>query len=84
VSLNGLAEQFKIHRSTVLDYLNRVGGQQRRPALMPDQIVIAARLYQGGQSLKEVGLRFGVHASTVRAALLKHGIKMRDCQGRVR
>jgi hypothetical protein len=41
-------------------------------------------LYRGGQSLKNVGVHFGVHASTIRSALLRAGVAMRDCQGRER
>jgi DNA-binding CsgD family transcriptional regulator len=84
-TLNGLAEHFRIHRSTVLNHLNRANTPRRRyPALKPDEIDEAAHLYESGKSLREVGLSFDVHASTVRAALLRRRIKMRDCQGRER
>lgn len=83
-SLNDLAEHFKVHRSTVLDHLNRADTPRRRPALSPSQIDLAIRLYRGGQSLKDVGVHFGAHASTVRTALLSAGVAMRDCQGRER
>jgi len=84
VSLHSLATQFQVHRSTVLDHLNRAGTQRRYPALAPAQVELAARFYQGGQSLREVGVHLGVHASTVRNALRRAGVQMRDCQGRAR
>ncbi len=45
---------------------------------------LVIRLYQGGQSLEDVGVHLGVHASTVRTALLRDGVAIRDCQGRER
>lgn len=84
VAVNELAERFSIHRSTVLDHLNRVGTLRRYSALSDYQIEEAARLYRAGQSLRELGLRYRVHASTVRTALLRLGIKLRDQHGHER
>jgi DNA-binding CsgD family transcriptional regulator len=84
VAVNELAERFSIHRSTVLDHLNRVGIPRRYSALSLDQIGEATQLYRAGQSLRELGLHYRVHASTVRTALLRLGIKLRDQHGHER
>jgi len=54
------------------------------PALLPKAIDEAGQLYRSGQSLATVGEHLGVNASTVRTALLKAGMQMRDCQGHER
>jgi hypothetical protein len=55
VSVNDLAARFKIHRSTVLEHLNRSGTPRRYPALDPTQVEEAARLYRQGKSLRAIG-----------------------------
>jgi transposase len=84
VSINELARQFEIHRSTVLDHVNRAGTKRRYPALGPPEVTEAAELYRAGQSLRAIGIHFGVHASTVGRYLTQAGIKLRDYQGRER
>jgi DNA invertase Pin-like site-specific DNA recombinase len=83
--VSDLAKRFHIHRSTVFDHLNR---QERRPGRYPaldtEAVDEAVGLYQSGMSLREVGLVVGVHADTVRRALIRVGITMRDSQGRER
>jgi hypothetical protein len=78
VAINDLAERFKIHRSTVLEHLNRSDNPRRYPALDAFQVEEAARLYEGGQSLRAIGIHFGRHAATVRLALIKVGVRLRD------
>jgi DNA-binding CsgD family transcriptional regulator len=82
VPINDLAAQFEIHRSTVLDHVNRAGTRRRYPALEVRDVEEAAELYRTGQSLRNIGIHFGIHASTVRQYLVRAGIKLRDCQGR--
>ena len=84
VPINELARQFVIHRSTVLDHVNRAGTKRRYPALGRLEVEEASQLYRAGKSLREVGKHFGVHASTVGQYLVRAGIKLRDCQGRGR
>ena len=84
VLINDLAVQFQIHRSTVLDHVNRAGTRRRYPALEPPEVEEAAQLYRAGQSLRVIGIHFGVHASTVGQYLVRSGIRLRDCQGRER
>jgi len=76
--IDELAAQFGIHRSTVLDHLNRSHAPRRYPALDEDRIKLAIERYQDGLSLRDVGITLGVHASTIRQALLQNRIPIRD------
>ena len=77
-----LADLFRISRNTVLEHVSRAGVRKHYPALIPKQVDEAAQLYRSGRSLVSVGEHFGVNVSTVRTALLKVGVEMRDCHGR--
>ena len=79
-----LIEEFKISRSAVYGIVKRLGLPGRRSTLRPEDVAEAARMYESGESLLNVGEHFGVSASTVRTALLRVGVAMRDCQGRER
>jgi hypothetical protein len=79
-----LADQFHIHRSTVLDHLNRSTARRRYPALDHKGIQTAKQLYTTGLSLRDVGLTLEVHTRTVRTALIKAGVALRNQQGRQR
>ena len=81
LGINDLAVRFKIHRSTVLEHLNRSETPRRYPALDPGQVEEAAQLYRAGQSLRAIGVHFGRHASTVRMALIRAGVRLRDRNG---
>ena len=81
VSINDLAEQFGLHRSTVLDHLNRSPARRRYPALDKHGVAVTIELYHNGLSLRDVGLTLGVHASTVRLALSKAGTAIRTRNG---
>ena len=82
--VNTLADEFRIHRSKVLDHVNRSPARRRYPALDDKGVQTAKQLYHAGLSLRDVGLTLEVHASTVRAKLLSVGVPMRDQQGRSR
>ena len=82
--IKDLAAQYRINRSTVLEHIRRARVRKHYPALIPEEVDEAAQLYLSGQSLVSVGEQFGVNASTVRTALVRAGVEMRDCQGRVR
>ncbi len=66
-AVNDLAQQFGVHRTTVMAHLAR--REAKRPTTSAkwddDTLAAAARLYADGASLNDVGARFGVHASTV-------------------
>jgi len=77
-----LAERFRIHRSTVSLLLERQRVPRRNRPLSPAQIEQASVLYATGQSLAKVGDQLGCDANTVRLALVRVGVRMRDCHGR--
>jgi len=82
--VNDLAAHYQVNRNTVIGHIDRAGVRRHYPVLLPEEIREAAQLYRSGCSLAAVGVRFGVNASTVRTALLRVGVAMRDCQGRER
>lgn len=81
MTVNELAERFRVHRSTVLDHLNRSTARRRNPALDGRRVELARKLYESGLSLRDLGLTLNVHASTVRLALVKSGVPMRSRHG---
>lgn len=85
MSVNELASQVKIHRTTVMADLRRRGVQTRRNwrELNEEQVLHVIELYESGLSLIELGSRFGVNAETVRQMLIGHGVPRRS-PGRTR
>jgi AraC-like DNA-binding protein len=81
--INDLADQFAIHRTTVMQHIRR-SGVPRRQHVLADQVDEARQLYERGWSLAQIGQHFDFHASTVRLALLKANVRIRDSQGRDR
>ncbi|TCJ96315.1 helix-turn-helix protein [Nocardia alba] len=69
-------------KGTVLTILREGGASIRNPRLSEEQTTEAARLYETGQSLARIGERLGADSTTVRRALLKRNIRMRDTHGR--
>jgi DNA-binding CsgD family transcriptional regulator len=82
--IKDLAARYRINRSTVFGHINRTGVRRHYPALVSEEIMEATQLYQSGRSLAAIGRHLGVNASTIRTALLRAGVAMRDCQGRER
>lgn len=72
-----LSERFGIHRRTVVAHLVRQSVPLRRRGLARQYVNEAARLYESGLSLSDIGLRFGASAGTVRRVLIAHGVTMR-------
>lgn len=66
----------------MLKLLQSHGVKMRRQGLTDEQIREARKLYESGQSLAKVGAHLAVEAGTVRRALMKHGVRMRDTHGR--
>lgn len=80
--MKALAQKFEIHRATVSEHLNTNGVQRRQRGLNPQQVNIASRLYKSGRSLRRVGELLGVDGETVRQALMKTGVDIRERGGR--
>ena len=81
--INDLADEFGIHRSTVMKHVQRLG-TQRRQNVLADRLDETRRLYEQGWSLKRIGKHFDVHANTVRRALANANVRIRDSHGRER
>jgi transposase-like protein len=78
--INNLAEQFGVHRATVINQLQRAGVDGRRHAgrtLSPLDLQRAGQLYASGRSLIEVGERFNVDRRYLRRELPEAGFDLR-------
>jgi len=84
IKVKNLAARYGINRNTVIRHINRARLRRHYPALVSAATMEAAPLYRSSWSLAAIGGHFGVNASTVRTALLRAGVAMRDCQGRER
>ena len=76
-----LARRYGIARQTVLEQMRRQGVPRRHPRLSADDAERVADLYRSGDSLATIGGVFDVDPGTVRRALMKLGVPMRDCHG---
>lgn len=68
-------------KGTILKLLHANGAVIRRQGLSTDDVAHAAQLYAVGQSLAQIGSRFGVSHTTVRDAFIKEGIQLRPRRG---
>jgi transposase-like protein len=78
--INELAEQFGVHRATVISLLGRAGAPHRRRQgrrLSPDRLVAAGELYVSGVNLIEVAAQFDVDRRYLRTALPEVGFVLR-------
>jgi hypothetical protein len=74
----------KVKDLAVRHRINRSGVRRHYPALLPEEVTEAARLYRSRKSLLDVGDHFGAQASTSRTYPLNAGIEMRDRHGKKR
>lgn len=79
-TLDNLAERFGIHRTTVLNHVQRAG-MERRIGIIDRHLDKAQTLYASGLSLAAVGTQFGVGKDAVRQAFHRHGIPVRPRPG---
>jgi predicted DNA-binding protein (UPF0251 family) len=84
IEVKVLAERFGIARQTVFDLMRRNKVPGRYPRLGPVEIDEARSQYLSGMSLADVGRHLGVDAGTVRQALIRIGVAMRNVHGRDR
>ncbi len=78
-SVRQLTETWDIHRTTVLDHLER-NNIPRRPTvrkLTDTQLKEAADLYRAGNPLKTLGAKYSVDPQTVSRELKKVGVQIR-------
>ena len=64
-SMNDIARHFGLHRTTVRAILDRAGANVRSRAMTPAQIRLAAKLYEQGLTLEEIGKQLGFTAETI-------------------
>lgn len=83
-SINGLARELGLHRTTVINHLDRAGVARRRTArkMSDESVARAAVQYQAGASLTTVAERFGVHVRTLAKELRQSGAQLRPRPGR--
>lgn len=78
-----LAREFGVHRTTVMAFTKRLDLHRPIRAMSESQIQQAAGIYHGGEPLAEVARRYGVSVETMRTALLASGQELRP-RGRPR
>lgn len=85
MSVNELAAQAKIHRTTVMAHLRRRGVKTRRnvPKLREEHASHVIEQYKAGLPLVEVAADFGVNAESIRQVLIERGVPRRQ-RGRQR
>ncbi len=78
-TINALAEQYHIHRTTVMNHLRRNKVKTRRfhRGLNGGQVRRAAERYTFGMSLAQLGEEFGVDAEVIRREFIKLGLPRR-------
>lgn len=77
-----IAAAHGIHRVTVSQVLERTGTAKWPHSVTPSQVDTAARLYEEGLSLANIGSQLGFTATTIRGVLLRRGVATRDSHGR--
>jgi DNA-binding CsgD family transcriptional regulator len=76
-----LAKQFRIHRHTVTQLLERQGVPRRYQSLTSEQVARATSLYESGLSLSAVGQELSCDPATVSQALRAAGVALRPRNG---
>lgn len=83
-TMNDVARQFGLHRTTVRAILDRAGATVRPREMSSAQVNLAVKLYAEGLSLQAVGERLGFNAQTIANRLQNQGLQMRDPHERPR
>lgn len=73
-----IAREMNINVCTVQHRLNQMGVQRRTVGLSPSQVFEAKRLYESGESVRQIGFAIGFHDKTVKKALLDAGVDVED------
>ncbi len=76
-SMKDLADQWRLHRSTVAAHLGRAGVALRRRGVPDARLGEAVRLYGEGWSCQRLAERYGCDDETVRQALKRAGVSLR-------
>ncbi|MCZ4327902.1 hypothetical protein [Brachybacterium paraconglomeratum] len=73
-----LAKEYGVAKSTILGILRAHSVVVRRQPLTEQQVAEAARLYEAGSSLSQVAEALKVNQETMRMAILKVGVALRE------
>ena len=84
MTIHEIAKEFKIHRATVSQHLERAGVSKRPRSMTAEQIDEAVQDYVAGQSLQKIGNRLGFDSTTVLRELRRREVQTRDTHGRER
>ena len=83
LSIDALARQFGIHRTTVMTHLEARGVQRRQNVrkLSTAKVASAAKRYERGLSLASIAKEFGVNAATLTREFRAAGIPIKPRRG---
>lgn len=83
-SIDALARQYKVNRTTIITRLDRAGIARRRVArkMTDDSVAMAATRYGQGASLAVVAQEFDVHGRTLAREFRQAGVSIRSRHGR--
>ncbi|MEV5719362.1 helix-turn-helix domain-containing protein [Amycolatopsis mediterranei] len=76
-SMQQIADELGVHRTTILKRLQGLGITTRYSKLTREQVCEAAALYADGWTLDRIAKRYHVATSTVREYLLADGVELR-------
>ena len=82
-SIDSLAAQLAVNRTTIINHLDRRGIERRKSVRkMTDRLVLqAAQRYAAGESLKVVAAPFGIDARTLAREFRRAGVPIRRRRG---
>ncbi|SIS16959.1 hypothetical protein [Microbacterium sp. RURRCA19A] len=63
---------------TIHNRLNKMGVERRPASISPSRVVEAARLYELGESIRQIRLKMGFSDATIKKALIAAGVDVRD------
>ncbi|KAB1643906.1 hypothetical protein [Gulosibacter chungangensis] len=73
-----LAKDYDVAKSTIIGILRANNVVVRRQPMTADQVSQAARLYESGLSLSQVAATLDVNQETMRVAIIKAGVVLRE------
>lgn len=82
-TIDSLAEQLSVHRTTIIDHLDRRGIERRRVVrkMTGQSVRQATRRYESGDSLKAVASQFDIDARTLAREFRRAGVPIRPRRG---
>jgi len=82
-SIDSVASQYEVNRTTIITHLDRAGIERRRVArkMTDDSVAVAAKRNAEGAPLALIAKEFKVHARTVARELRQAGVSIRPRRG---